>query len=380
MSYCDSGFALSRLRTGATTTMELTFRRPARFEGRPTALLSRPGTSRRAATASDQSTSGGQSRVASHFYIINKALYRLHGHDNPRHLTNRHASLILKLAEQEGTVVARHAICRRSALCSLKAVGSAAFSLTLFGVHAQPNLQPCPPDQGVRWHNCFGSSRSANGAIYVGEYRYGERHGLGTHIWPDGTNYVGEFRDDVASGRGIMYSPKGAVIQSGRWENDKLTQNFPLDPTDFRYNPFSQFVLNSERNSEKAEQIRLTADFAADQRKRKIIDGSIQTILLGSLAALILAVAIIPRKNPRPTEAAMNDDREDSSTKKQKKSLLTRWSVRLGLIGVAMGYFIAIGQGRPELGFIIGFSIPCAATLGFLGLIIDLIAGRKRDN
>ena len=103
-------------------------------------------------------------------------------------------------------------------------------------------LPPCPEDQNLRYHNCFGTYTYgdgskyvgewrddkqhgqgtytyADGSKYVGEYRDGLRNGQGTYTWADGRKYVGEFRDDKRTGVGTMVSPDGTVLHGGLWLN-----------------------------------------------------------------------------------------------------------------------------------------------------------------
>ena len=67
-----------------------------------------------------------------------------------------------------------------------------------------------------------GISRFADGDKYVGEYKNGEFHGQGAYTFADGEKYVGEFEDGERHGQGVRYSPDGAVLEEGYWENDQL--------------------------------------------------------------------------------------------------------------------------------------------------------------
>ena len=45
-----------------------------------------------------------------------------------------------------------------------------------------------------------GTLTYANGYKYIGEFRDGKRHGQGTYTFADGSKYVGEHRDGKATG------------------------------------------------------------------------------------------------------------------------------------------------------------------------------------
>ena len=42
---------------------------------------------------------------------------------------------------------------------------------------------------------------------YVGEWRYGKRHGQGTHTFASGHKYVGEWRKNLPHGKGTWTTP-----------------------------------------------------------------------------------------------------------------------------------------------------------------------------
>jgi len=39
-----------------------------------------------------------------------------------------------------------------------------------------------------------------NGATYTGQWLDGQRDGIGTQLWPDGSRYEGQWRNDKANG------------------------------------------------------------------------------------------------------------------------------------------------------------------------------------
>ena len=88
------------------------------------------------------------------------------------------------------------------------------------GVSAS-DLPACPTDDGVRWHNCFGTSTSANGDKYVGEWKDNNRNGQGTYTIADGATWVGEFKDDKFDGQGT-YTSTDRTIREGIWEDGEF--------------------------------------------------------------------------------------------------------------------------------------------------------------
>jgi hypothetical protein len=67
-----------------------------------------------------------------------------------------------------------------------------------------------------------GTQTWKSGDKYVGEWQNGDETGKGTYYWPSGNKYVGDFLNDKLHGNGIKYSATNAIIQEGKWENDKF--------------------------------------------------------------------------------------------------------------------------------------------------------------
>jgi len=106
----------------------------------------------------------------------------------------------------------------------------------------------CPGSHNAAtWTNCVGEVELLDGRKYVGEFRDGQYHGLGTETFPDGRNYVGEFRhgqyhgQGIATfpdgrkyvgewrsyrpnGEGIEYGRDGSILRSGIWKNGNLVE------------------------------------------------------------------------------------------------------------------------------------------------------------
>ena len=96
------------------------------------------------------------------------------------------------------------------------------------------SLPPCPgsPLTGsvtsnvAWWSNCegtfiFGNKSKYAGFVYVGEYRYGKKHGQGTYIRADGSKYVGQWKYGRQNGQGTLTYLDGRV-QEGIFENGKF--------------------------------------------------------------------------------------------------------------------------------------------------------------
>ncbi len=88
---------------------------------------------------------------------------------------------------------------------------------------AQPTLPACPHTE-VR-HNCVGQDVASTGERYVGEYAEGQRHGLGTYIWPNGDVYIGEFKNNVFHGLGTKFSSRGVILQQGTWQRGQFARS-----------------------------------------------------------------------------------------------------------------------------------------------------------
>ena len=70
-----------------------------------------------------------------------------------------------------------------------------------------------------------GESR-ISGFIYVGDFKDGNYHGVGTYIHRgDEKTYgkrVGQFKNGRFDGLGVEYAGDGSIIAEGVWENDEL--------------------------------------------------------------------------------------------------------------------------------------------------------------
>ncbi|MDA0185869.1 MAG: hypothetical protein O3C59_00205 [Proteobacteria bacterium] len=83
-------------------------------------------------------------------------------------------------------------------------------------------LPNCPSNPNLTWSNCVGTHTSANGDIYVGEFKDDQRNGQGTFTSANGNIYVGEWLDDQANGQGTITYANGDIYV-GEWKDNKRT-------------------------------------------------------------------------------------------------------------------------------------------------------------
>lgn len=100
-----------------------------------------------------------------------------------------------------------------------------------------PRQQERPPTQ---WNNCVGTYTYQNGNVYSGEFRHGDRHGLGVLEikftgqstdnvigWDEPAIYVGSFRDGFRNGYGLLIAKSGVAYAGSFKDNfaqSELTQ------------------------------------------------------------------------------------------------------------------------------------------------------------
>ncbi|NCV32020.1 MAG: 2-isopropylmalate synthase, partial [Betaproteobacteria bacterium] len=60
-----------------------------------------------------------------------------------------------------------------------------------------------------------GTYTHPNGSKYVGNWKAGKPHGLGSARFPNKTTYVGEYVDGKREGEGVLYAADGTVQVSG---------------------------------------------------------------------------------------------------------------------------------------------------------------------
>jgi len=81
-----------------------------------------------------------------------------------------------------------------------------------------------------------GVATSVGGAIYVGEFQNGKRHGIGAYYYPLGQICKGSWKDDQQDGEGTMSWPDGDCFK-GMWRDGKRNGNGIMTwlKADFKY-------------------------------------------------------------------------------------------------------------------------------------------------
>jgi hypothetical protein len=70
-----------------------------------------------------------------------------------------------------------------------------------------------------------GALMSPDGSInYIGQWYYGKKHGHGTSVNSFGFKYVGQWRNDKMHGHGILTAPDGFVLYEGTWKFSKPSE------------------------------------------------------------------------------------------------------------------------------------------------------------
>ena len=67
--------------------------------------------------------------------------------------------------------------------------------------------------------NGLGTIRYANGSVYEGMWKRGQRHGFGRLIHPTGDMYEGDWSNDKANGKGVFSNLEGYTYD-GDWVDD----------------------------------------------------------------------------------------------------------------------------------------------------------------
>lgn len=103
-----------------------------------------------------------------------------------------------------------------------------------------------------------------------------------------------------------------------------------------------------------------------------------QGAIFGGVVGVLLVFSLNESK-----KAKQNSSREPTMNSKEqqvtesKRPLLSKWSIRLSLVGVALGILTTLQKGSLSIGFMIGFSIPFVLILGCIGLVVDYFQSKK---
>jgi len=94
----------------------------------------------------------------------------------------------------------------------------------------------CPVDRSISLNNCWGTLSHNNGDRYIGEFKNGKRHGLGTYWLADESQYIGNFKNDKKHGEGVLYTSDGKLNKMGVWVNDQFRSQANLNLELYKFN------------------------------------------------------------------------------------------------------------------------------------------------
>ena len=77
-------------------------------------------------------------------------------------------------------------------------------------------LTKCQGTDFMKWHNCEGTYKFANGDQYIGNWKNGKITGYGEYTWKNGRKYIGEFENGYEKGQGKITYPDGSIYV-GSW-------------------------------------------------------------------------------------------------------------------------------------------------------------------
>lgn len=152
---------------------------------------------------------------------------------------------------------------------------------------AQSSLPPCPVSTPAYWNSC-----------------------LGTLTFPSGAKYVGEFRDGKPNGQGIRYAAGGAILESGRWENELLVQSFALDT--------AKFPFDAEAESRRADSERL----AVEGERVAAAQALMQNQSVSQAASIRSAHALVIGNAANPGSSRLDNPVNDANAISQKLRLM----------------------------------------------------------
>lgn len=73
---------------------------------------------------------------------------------------------------------------------------------------------------GIQGLPLLGPYKEISGTCYAGQYKEGQKHGVGCYMWPDGNVFYGNFQNDEVHGQGTMLYQDGSTY-NGEWANNK---------------------------------------------------------------------------------------------------------------------------------------------------------------
>jgi hypothetical protein len=100
-------------------------------------------------------------------------------------------------------------------------IASLIFAMLTVAAYGQSKLPNCKTTDVSTWTNCFGIWNATNGNKYVGEWKNGNFHGVGTYTYADGNKYVGDFKDNKLDGQGVFY-----YLADNQFKGDRYVGSF----------------------------------------------------------------------------------------------------------------------------------------------------------
>lgn len=269
---------------------------------------------------------------------------------------------------------------------------------------AQSSLPPCPATGGSPL--CFGS------AVYPERYEVRPTLAIATNSAPAGRDFSRELYGnpadaqrgaapalpegitagsrpigtDSASGKTVYQTPDGKkLIQTFREFTGELIplEEKPATPAATAPSHFDPDAWLAKKGREAAAS-HFDPDAWLAKKEREAAAGVpnlevIKGALLGAFGGLLITVFVRKSKAEQPKKEEKTMPKEENiGASKDKKHLLDRWSVKLALLGIALGIFGTLGMGYTKIGFMIGFALPMSIILGITGLIIDFFRYRKK--
>ena len=104
----------------------------------------------------------------------------------------------------------------RGLSCGVSLGVSTASSNKSTGISNSRKLPKC----NAHFYNCFGEYVWDSGHKYIGEWKDGKQHGIGTHIYPRGDVYIGNFKFGNRSGQSVYIWSSGQALFETNFQKD----------------------------------------------------------------------------------------------------------------------------------------------------------------
>ena len=113
-----------------------------------------------------------------------------------------------------------------------------------------------------------GTFTSAYGDKYVGQFKDGKSNGQGTYTYSNGDKYVGEYKDSKPNGLGTLYASNGSVTRQGIWAEGNFVRSEPVQQASVT----NQTVPVVAVKPDNSERDRLAAEVQAERKKRQELE------------------------------------------------------------------------------------------------------------